>query len=88
MDKEEKELWKQEVSWHDQEIVRLEDQLFKAKKHIVDESTPSDYTFGLWIGALFMLIAWIPAWGYGRNTWQQLLYWINNLIWSNKEWWY
>ena len=44
MDKEEKELWLQEVSWRDQEIVRLEDQLFKAKKHIVDESTPSDYT--------------------------------------------
>jgi len=42
MDKEEKELWKQEVFWRDQEIVRLEDQLFKAKKHIVDESTPSD----------------------------------------------
>ena len=67
---------------------QLNEKLFKANKHIVDESTPTDLTFGLWMGALLMFVSWIPAWGYGRNTWQQLLYWINNAIWSNKEWWY
>ena len=29
MDAEEKQLWRQEIQWRDQEIVRLEDQLFK-----------------------------------------------------------
>tara|TARA_R110000744_G_scaffold5096_1_gene17925 strand:+ start:451 stop:717 length:267 start_codon:yes stop_codon:yes gene_type:complete len=88
MDKEETQLWQQEIDWRNQEIQRLDSQLFKANKHIVDKTTPSDITFGLWMGALLMFISWIPAWGYGRNTWQQLLYWINNLIWSNKDWWY
>ena len=61
MDKEEKELWLQEVSWRDQEILELNEKLFKANKHIVDESTPTDLTFGLWMGALLMFVSWIPA---------------------------
>ncbi len=88
MNKETKDLYIQEVKWRDQEIKRLNDTLFKANKHIVDQSTPTDYTSSYIVGALFMLISLIPAWSYGRNSWQQLLYMINNFIWSNKEWWY
>jgi len=88
MDDETKRLWKQEIKWRDQEVKRLKDQLFETRKKIVDASTPTDHTGTFFIGAMVMLIMWLPAWGYGRNSWQQILYWINNLIWSNKEWWY
>ena len=78
----------EEITWRDKEIDRLTSILSKYRERNILNKTPKQYATLIFWCALFLIVSFLPAFNYGRNLWQTFAYYLNQFLWSIKDWWY